>query len=301
MSKFRPGVRLTLNEVRKRLKDINPNIKITDEIYINARTKMKCECLVDGNVWYATWDNLKNKKGCPECRDNSFRKGHNNFIKEMSQINNDVKIVSKYINMKSMMNCICKIDNTNFTVRADSLIAGYGCPTCASKKRSKSHGAFVNEINKINDYIKIISTYKNKRTKVKCFCSKCGHEWSTLPSSLLGGSNCPNCSVPMSNGEIIVEEYLKNKGIEYNKEHTFNGCKNDIALRFDFYLPSKNICIEYDGEQHFKPIEYFGGEDKFKKVKENDHIKNEFCKNNNIKLIRIPYTVKDIDKFIHNN
>lgn len=61
-------------------------------------------------------------------------------------------------------------------------------------------------------------------------------------------------------------------------------------LTFDFYLPEHNICIEYDGEQHFKPIKIFGGNLYFKQIKYHDKIKTQYCKTNNIELIRIPYT-----------
>lgn len=66
----------------------------------------------------------------------------------------------------------------------------------------------------------------------------------------------------------------------------FDGCKNQKKLPFDFYLNDFNIIIEYDGIQHFKPS---FNEKEFKNIKVNDEIKNKFCKDNNIKLIRIPY------------
>ena len=67
-------------------------------------------------------------------------------------------------------------------------------------------------------------------------------------------------------------------------------------LKFDFYLPDYNCCIEYDGKQHFEPIDYFGGKNGFIKTQERDDIKNQYCKNNDIKLIRIPYTdLKKLD------
>ena len=79
----------------------------------------------------------------------------------------------------------------------------------------------------------------------------------------------------------------------------FKECKNIFPLPFDFYIPHKDICIEYDGEQHYKPIEYFGGVKKFKRLKRNDNIKNKYCKENNIKLIRIKYSqYKNIDKIL---
>ena len=72
-------------------------------------------------------------------------------------------------------------------------------------------------------------------------------------------------------------------------------------MQYDFFIPSKNICIEYDGVQHFKPIEYFGGDKNFKSQLIKDKIKSDFCKNNGIKLVRIPYyEYKNIHKILEN-
>ena len=83
--------------------------------------------------------------------------------------------------------------------------------------------------------------------------------------------------------------------ILFYKEYGFNDCKGvgNKKLRFDFYLPDYNTLIEYDGEQHFKPIEYFGGEEKYNILKNNDEIKNKYCKTHKINLIRIPYTFSE--------
>ncbi len=84
--------------------------------------------------------------------------------------------------------------------------------------------------------------------------------------------------------------------IIFQKEYSFSDCKskNNRVLRFDFAIFDKDNklikLIEFDGEQHFKPIKYFGGEDYFEYIKENDTIKNNYCINNNIELLRIPYT-----------
>lgn len=66
-------------------------------------------------------------------------------------------------------------------------------------------------------------------------------------------------------------------------------------LPFDFYLPSYNILIEYDGEHHFQPVKGWGGEEKFKLTQKNDEIKNNYCKDNNITLLRLPYTHTEND------
>jgi hypothetical protein len=82
---------------------------------------------------------------------------------------------------------------------------------------------------------------------------------------------------------------LKKVGLVYEIQYTFNDCLNIKKLPFDFYLPEYNICIEYDGEQHFRPIDYFGGLETFNKQKERDNIKNKYCENNNIEILRIAY------------
>jgi len=70
-----------------------------------------------------------------------------------------------------------------------------------------------------------------------------------------------------------------------------------VKLRFDFYIPDKNICIEYDGIQHYKPTYIFGSAEKKKKTQKRDQIKNLFCEIIGIKLIRIPYYIKDEEMY----
>ena len=77
--------------------------------------------------------------------------------------------------------------------------------------------------------------------------------------------------------------------IQYLPQHTFSNCKYRNILPFDFYLPNYNICIEYNGEQHYKPIEYFGGVKVFEIQLIRDNIKKEYCLNNNIPLLIISY------------
>lgn len=99
----------------------------------------------------------------------------------------------------------------------------------------------------------------------------------------------------VSKFEIFISDILSKSHILFYKEYGFNDCKGvgNKKLRFDFYLPDYNTLIEYDGEQHFKPIEYFGGEEKYNILKNNDEIKNKYCKTHKINLIRIPYTFSE--------
>ena len=86
-----------------------------------------------------------------------------------------------------------------------------------------------------------------------------------------------------------ILKFLNDNNISYIREYMFNDCSYIRKLRFDIFVPQYNLCIEYDGEQHYKIVDYFGGLDGFIKTKIRDTIKNEYCKNNNINLVRIPY------------
>jgi len=163
-------------------------------------------------------------------------------------------------------------------------------------KQRKSHEQFC-VFNMHGDKYIIIGKYVKANQKVEIKCIQCNNIWKIVPYSILNGHGCPVCK--QSKGEEIISNYLKENNIDFKPQHTFDDCKNTQVLHFDFYLPEYNMCVEYDGIQHYKPIEHFGGEERLKYTKQNDKIKNEYCKNNNIILLRIPYTrFKNIEKIL---
>lgn len=93
----------------------------------------------------------------------------------------------------------------------------------------------------------------------------------------------------MSKGELFIQEYLANNKISFEYQKYFEDCIDKTYLPFDFYIPEINTCIEYDGEQHYMPINSFGGIDSFNIIKKHDIIKNSYCKKKNIVLLRIKY------------
>ena len=103
----------------------------------------------------------------------------------------------------------------------------------------------------------------------------------------MSGVGCTYCKE--SKGERTVRLLLNNHKIEFKQQHTFPECKNITLLSFDFYLPNFNTCIEFNGRQHYEPIECFGGDRQLEKQLNNDKIKMEYCLNNNIPLIVIKY------------
>lgn len=106
-------------------------------------------------------------------------------------------------------------------------------------------------------------------------------------ANFLSGRRCPQCAHVESKGEKAVKKMLKKSNVRFIQEKSFPDCRDKNALPFDFYLVDSNTCIEYDGEQHFFNVEYFGNS--LEDVQRHDRIKNDYCRNKGIRLIRIPY------------
>ena len=260
------------------------NIEILGK-YVGADKKIKCKCKIDEYEWEVTPHDLLNGSSCPKCSGNIKNKTTKYFINELKEINDNIEILGEYVSNNTKIKCKCKIDGHEWEARPKDLLKGISCPKCAG--RNKTTEEFKQELKKVNSDIEILGEYVNAITKIKCRCKIDGYEWEMRPSNLLNGQGCPKCNE--SKGEKRIGKYLDSRNIEYKREHKFDDCRSKNRLPFDFYIPSKNIVIEYDGKQHYEIIKWFGGFDSFIATKIRDTIKTIYCKENNIKLIRIPY------------
>jgi hypothetical protein len=153
---------------------------------------------------------------------------------------------------------------------------------------------FKYEIGDVVDGLRITNRYRKPGYKYYDYCCMADQYCGTIREDhLVCGHGCPICR--NSIGEKRVKEYLIKHKINFVQQHTFDGCKNIRDLPFDFYLPDYNTCIEYDGIQHFEPVDFGGkGEEyaiqQFKDLQIRDGIKNNYCQNNHIFLCRIKYT-----------
>lgn len=137
-----------------------------------------------------------------------------------------------------------------------------------------------------NKYNYSLVDYINAKSKVKIICNINKHGiFEQEPHSHLSGHGCPRCRD--SKGEIKIKNYLIEKNINFVSQKKFNDCRDAFMLPFDFYLPGLNICIEYDGEQHFKSIKHFGGDNMFIDRQKKYNIKTNYCLENDIELLRI--------------
>lgn len=233
------------------------------------------------------------------------RKTHEEYVAEVSIKNFNVEVIDAYINSHVKITHKCKICEHTWEVSPTNILQGRGCPKCADIYHAnvlrKSHAVYVEQVKSVNKNILVLDNYIGAKIPIKHKCTICGYEWNVLPDSILDGHGCPRCTI--SNGENTIQEYLKLHDIEFEPQYSFSDCKNKQPLPFDFYIPSTNACIEYDGIQHFKPIEYFGGVDALKYIQRNDDIKTKYCLSRNIDLLRIRYDQdvnSELDKFFNN-
>ena len=152
----------------------------------------------------------------------------------------------------------------------------------------KTTEQFIKEANEVHDfkfsYEK--TNYIKNQIKVIITCPIHG-DFTQNPLSHLQGNGCSSCSE--SKGEKVISKYLDKNEISYYRQHKFHDCKNIFQLPFDFYLPKYRMIIEFDGKQHYEPVEHFGGVEAYERLKLNDKIKNDYCEENFIDLIRIRY------------
>lgn len=163
------------------------------------------------------------------------------------------------------------------------------------KKQQKQQDALIMEpIGKEYGYLKILSyAYsKNKHKYYLCLCKKCLSYVIVRYSNLTSG-HIISCGCVKSAGEEKIAQWLVRHCINFKKQYAFADCKDKYVLRFDFAILNAEsqviALIEVDGEQHYRAINFFGGEENLEYNQLHDKIKSDYCKENNLPLIRISY------------
>ena len=288
----------THEEYVSEVSQINPNIEVVGR-YINSSQKILYKCKIDGCEWSTYPHVILKGHGCPKCFaisiSKKFKNSHEQYIKKIASVNPNIEAVGEYMGSHIKILHRCKVDGYEWYASPSNIIQGYGCPKC-SKTARPTQQEYINKVSMINDNIEVLGEYKNVASKIVHKCKKCGYEWDVPPNRILAGYGCPRCK--SSHGESQIDKYLTENNINYIIQHKFDDCRNKRALPFDFYLPDYNACVEYDGKQHYESVEWFGGEESLLYVQQNDAIKTQYCKDNNIILLRIKYD-QDVEKILN--
>lgn len=294
MGKFKYDVELAKKEFVNR-----GYIPLFNE-YINTKTKLLA-MTQEGYKFYMSLENLKSGKNA-NCFSNKNEFYVENIQKLMDNKNLNLIALEKVVKLDNngkvttYIKCKCPIHDYEFLTRAGDLRAGKGCKICGHEKTINKQRLTLEKVKLLlkekNDNIEIISNeYIDNNTKLLCRCKKCNYEWYISWGNLQSLKTCPKCMG--SHGEKEIINYFKKNNIPYKYQYRFDDCKDERTLPFDFYLPQYDLCIEYDGQLHYESARYIKDEDimdyKLKKQQEHDKIKDNYCKDKNIKLLRIPY------------
>lgn len=293
--KFYPTNPYSLYNVKKYALE-NYGVKCLSEEYKSYdKEKMEWECPKCKKPFLTTFNHICNGRTnlCLECSKEKY--SESNSVKDEIVIKSFNNVGLKIFSTKGLRghNLYSAIDEEGYlyyTSYSFSTSQGYKGKRIDPKNPYSIYNIkhFI-EINNLKCKL-LTEEYVNCDEELLMQC-ECGDIYTTNWSSFSSNKNdrCEKCSLKMSKGEVVIQEYLQKNNIIFKTQFRFEDCKDKRALPFDFYLPDENIAIEFDGLQHFEPINWFGGEERFEEGKRKDKIKDEYCKNHNIKLIRIPY------------
>jgi hypothetical protein len=256
----------------------------------NYKEKIKIYCKKHKDFFYQTINDHLNGSGCSICNKKKLTKDI--FFKKINSYNYNYDYSKLIFDTSKKAIIICK-KHGEFKQNIWDHYNGSSCPKCANKNLTTDD--FINKSNNIHNYLYEYSMvkYKKSNLKVNIICKEHGI-FTQTPNHHLRGNGCPICK--NSKGEIKIANILNENNIIYEKNKKFYNCKYKSLLPFDFYIPELNVCIEYDGEQHFRSTSFFGGEKKLKLTQLRDKIKTDFCTNNNIELLRIKYNENILNK-----
>jgi hypothetical protein len=269
--------------------------------YNGCKNKVKIICKQHG-IFEQTPDNHLRKRGCPNCCDNKLLSRESIIDKLILKNGNlyDYSLV-EYKGNKINIKIICN-EHGIFEQTPNNHLRGTMCPTCSNISKFKNNKKFILDcINKHgNKYDYSLVEYNSSLEKVKIICKKHG-TFKQRPNSHLNGQGCPICKE--SKGEISISKYLDKNKIKYIRQYKFDDCKYKNVLLFDFYIPSYNICIEFNGIQHYKKVDIWNKNSSLKETKHRDNIKLNYCIKNNISFLVIKYSdniISSLDKFFKN-
>ncbi len=280
-------------EFIKQLKDLNTYYSYDKVLYIGDRIKVIITCPIHGD-FKQTPNNHLSGGGCRKCAGNE---PFNNDSVDAIVLPKGIVRLDDYTGFESKINWKClKCNHVWKTSFSSVKAAKYGCRRCLGLAKLTNE-----EVDKrlSGRNLKRVGNVKNVISKTEFACLKHNHRWYAVVNSVLGGCGCPKCSG--SKGELKIHNFLIDNNFKFKSQFSFDDCKNprtNYKLRFDFAVfnedGSLKCLIEFDGVDHFLPnptlIRSYPKRFSLENFENNqfkDNIKNQYCKEKNIKLIRL--------------
>lgn len=291
--------------------------------YIGVSSRLTYKHNKCGNTWKTTKDSFS-RIGCPICHSarrvdpNYFNSSRYNTMIYKKKVREAYG--SSYTTLSSYKKASDEVeirhlcdDGSVYEFKVapcnsmpDKVVSGVLCPRCRKLKFAKERKDKVRQrVEKrygANSY-RVLANFSNLDKRVIVEHEACGtHFEVNLNSFLNKGRGCPVCyPVTKSYGERLITKILKKHKVGFVSQKKFSDLVDTMPLSYDFYIESKNVLIEYDGKQHYQPVDFFGSNEGYKRGKLHDKMKDEYALNHQIKLLRIPYyynNYKDIENIL---
>lgn len=274
------------------------------ESYQGSLAKIKHLWKDCGHVTEVVPNQILRGQQCIKCSwKSNTKKTHVQYLKDLKKNGIQVEPLESYQGSRTKIKHLWNNCDHVTEARPDKVLNGVGCGIChirnlvsaGTKAREKRRLKAAKELDqrikevhgtKVRRDIKM--SYVNKHTKIFWLCDQ-GHRCKAEPSSIKKGRGCPQCAIGNTKGETYTRELLEEYGIEFQPQKKFANLKRIKQLSYDFYIPSMDILIECQGEQHYKPVDFMGGAEMFNIQQERDQLKREYARQNGYYLLEISY------------
>ena len=298
--------------VMKKVAEINPNIELL-EPYEKMSKRIKCRCKKHDYISTKSIQEILMGRGCKYCGAEKLSEQHflsnDEVQRRVSERHPHIQLIYyDGINSKESL-WLCTKHNKKFKKVLSTMLrtAESGCDECY-KERMRRDFAFTTEefiirLKQAHPDLELIGEYINSTTPIRIYCSTHDCEFQTTPVDILNRVSCCPKSFKTYKEEVMCS-LIESWGYSIDRQHSFDSCRDVNLLKFDCYLMDFNTVIEYDGENHYFPVKYGAQswEDAVKKheyTKKHDEIKNNFCIENNVNIIRVPYfEFENMDSFL---
>ena len=261
----------------------------------DEKNKIDIQCKTHG-VFKMRIDRFINGQNCPFC--SNLKKDDYKVREELQKLHKNLDFSNTFFSKRDSKNNILVTcpKHGEKKINYYNLLSGQGCRECGIERsrilQTMDKETFLKKIYKLyGDRYDVSNTdlLNKENGKIKVICKKHG-EFEPYFNNFMSGHGCPKCN--QSKLEAKIENYLKDNHIEYEYQKKFEWLGRQSL---DFYIPELNLAIECQGEQHYRPIKFFGGVDGFNKTVIRDTNKRKLCEEHNIKLIYYSYNEENIN------
>jgi predicted nucleic acid-binding Zn-ribbon protein len=286
---FRASKQKTNSQFKREIKNLVGSEYVFLDPYQGNHHKLRVKHTKCGHVYKVRPNNFLSGQRCPYCYGND-KKTDAQFQQEVRNlVGFEYTFLDAYVNNRTKIRVKHNKCGHVYEVKPNSFLQGKRCPKCFGNAK-KANDLFKKEVfSLVGDEYIFLDSYVNNKTKIRVKHNECGHIYYVAPTEFFShNTRCPFCN--SSKGELIITKILNKLSISYKAQKTFDDLKDSQPLSYDFFIPDQNILIEYQGIQHYEPVDHFGGEDKFKLQQKHDKMKADYAKDHGYHLIAVPYT-----------